>query len=159
MKLVLSAGERTRVADVVRRGDRVRVAFDDGTEAEVRLLSDGGGRFELRYGHARIHAAGVVRGLGRQLWVNGRTFTYHCEGRRATREDPQQRSLTSPLPAVVLEVLVTEGDAVKAGQKLVLLESMKTVLAIQAPRDGVVKSVRCSPGEAIQAEVPLLEME
>jgi 3-methylcrotonyl-CoA carboxylase alpha subunit len=67
--------------------------------------------------------------------------------------------LASALPAVVLEVMVTPGEAVKSGQKLLLLESMKTVLTIQAPRDGVVAAVLCSEGEAVPAGVPLVELE
>lgn len=158
MRLRLTAGGRTRVFGVLRRGDRLLVTFDDGREVALRLLSDGGGRFELERGHQRIHGAGAVQGLSRQLWVNGRTLTYSCDLARAGPDEPGEASLASPLPAVVLEVLVKAGDAVKAGQRLVLLESMKTVLPIQAQRDGIVGAVMCAPGEAVAAGVPLVEL-
>ncbi len=158
MKLTLTAGGQTRTLRIVRRGNQVRVQFEDGREAVVRLLSDGGGVFELEHGHERIHGAGVVHGLQRQLWVNGHQLAYVCQTSRTTPEDTAERSLASALPGVILEILVAEGETVKSGQKLVLLESMKTVITIQAPRDGVIGSVLCAPGEAVPAGVPLLEL-
>jgi len=48
---------------------------------------------------------------------------------------------------------------VAAGDKLILLESMKMVIPIQAPRDGRVARVLCAPGDSVPAGVPLVELE
>jgi glutaconyl-CoA/methylmalonyl-CoA decarboxylase subunit gamma len=50
-------------------------------------------------------------------------------------------TIPAPLPGLVLDVLVKEGDAVKAGQPLLVMEAMKMENQIQAPFDGTVKRV------------------
>jgi biotin carboxyl carrier protein len=59
----------------------------------------------------------------------------------------------------VLEVLVSPGDVVSAGQVLVLLEAMKMELAVHAPADGTVSAVHVSGGELVRAGQPLAEVE
>jgi biotin carboxyl carrier protein len=168
VKVVLRVGERVRRARVLRRGDTLHVAFEDGGEETVRLLAAGrdagtaaAAAFELERGQRRIHGAGVVLGDERQLWVNGRLIRYrrelaHGRGGRGPAED---LGLSSSIPAVVTEVLVETGEHVEAGQKLVLLESMKMVIPIQASRAGTVRAILCSPGDAVEPGVPLIEIE
>ena len=57
--------------------------------------------------------------------------------------------VTSPLPGVILDVLVKEGDAVKQGQTVMMLEAMKMENAIEAPADGVVKSINARKGDSV----------
>ena len=58
-------------------------------------------------------------------------------------------TLTSPLPGTVLDVFVRPGDAVKVGQRLLLLEAMKMENNIDADRDGVVKEVKVNKSDAV----------
>jgi len=55
----------------------------------------------------------------------------------------------SPLPGAILEVCVKVGDTVKAGQVLLILESMKMENNILADRDGKVEKVNCTKGDAV----------
>lgn len=57
--------------------------------------------------------------------------------------------LKSPLPGVILDVMVREGDAVKVGQKLMMLEAMKMENNIEADRDGVVKALKVRKGDSV----------
>lgn len=57
--------------------------------------------------------------------------------------------IKSPLPGVILDVMVREGDAVKTGQKIMLLEAMKMENNIEADRDGVVKSLKVRKGDSV----------
>jgi acetyl-CoA/propionyl-CoA carboxylase biotin carboxyl carrier protein len=57
--------------------------------------------------------------------------------------------LTAPLPGVVLAVRAAPGDAVVAGQSLVVLESMKMELDVAAPHDGVVGAIHVAVGEHV----------
>jgi biotin carboxyl carrier protein len=57
--------------------------------------------------------------------------------------------IKSPLPGTVITVLVKEGDSVKAGQKVMILEAMKMENNIDAEQDGVVKSIKVSQGSAV----------
>lgn len=57
--------------------------------------------------------------------------------------------LKSPLPGVILDVMVREGDSVKVGQRLMLLEAMKMENNIEADRDGVVKTLKVRKGDSV----------
>ncbi|MBQ3733786.1 MAG: acetyl-CoA carboxylase biotin carboxyl carrier protein subunit [Bacteroidales bacterium] len=68
-------------------------------------------------------------------------------------------TLTSPLPGTVLDVFVKPGDAVKVGQRMLLLEAMKMENNIDADRDGVVKEVKVSKSDAVMEGQVLVVFE
>ena len=57
--------------------------------------------------------------------------------------------ITSPLPGVIIEVSVKEGQAVKAGQKVAVIEAMKMENEIQASCDGTVTAVLVNKGDSV----------
>ncbi|MBQ6254884.1 MAG: biotin/lipoyl-binding protein [Bacteroidales bacterium] len=57
--------------------------------------------------------------------------------------------VTSPLPGVIIEVSVKEGQAVKAGQKVAVIEAMKMENEIQASFDGTVTAVLVNKGDSV----------
>ncbi len=78
--------------------------------------------------------------------------------RRAVRGDARQ-SLTAPMPATVLKVLVQPGTLVKKGDAVIILEAMKMELPLRAPADATVAAVNCREGELVQPEVVLVELK
>lgn len=64
--------------------------------------------------------------------------------------------LPSPMQGTILEVKVKEGDSVKAGQTLVILEAMKLENEIKAPNAGTVTSVLVSKGQQVNSKQTLL---
>ena len=64
--------------------------------------------------------------------------------------------VNSPLPGVIVEVCVKEGQAVKAGQKLAVLEAMKMENEIPAPKDGTVTAIHVSKGDSILEGAPVV---
>ncbi|MDE6483395.1 MAG: biotin/lipoyl-binding protein [Rikenellaceae bacterium] len=68
-------------------------------------------------------------------------------------------AIKSPLPGVVLDVFVKEGDAVKTGQRLMLLEAMKMENNIESDRDGVVKSIVARKGDSVLEGDTLITIE
>jgi biotin carboxyl carrier protein len=67
--------------------------------------------------------------------------------------------LKSPLPGVVLEVKVREGDAVKAGQLVMILEAMKMENNIDAHKDGVIKRIEKRQGDSVLEGDTLITIE
>ena len=57
--------------------------------------------------------------------------------------------VTSPLPGVILDVAVKEGDAVKKGDKVIVLEAMKMENVIEATADGVVKEIKVKKSDSV----------
>jgi acetyl/propionyl-CoA carboxylase alpha subunit/acetyl-CoA carboxylase carboxyltransferase component len=64
-----------------------------------------------------------------------------------------------PSPAFVVAVLVAQGDIVRAGDPLVVVESMKMETAITAPYDGVVSSVFAQVNTQVEAGAPLVALQ
>ena len=64
--------------------------------------------------------------------------------------------VASPMPGNILKVNCTQGQAVKAGDILVVLEAMKMENEILAPRDGTVAQVVTSKGSVVDTGAPLV---
>jgi pyruvate carboxylase subunit B len=61
-------------------------------------------------------------------------------------------TVRSPMPGVVVDVLVEPGQVVRAGDGVAILEAMKMENEIRAPRDGVVHSVHVASGQAVSLD-------
>ena len=67
--------------------------------------------------------------------------------------------INAPMPGLVLEINVSEGQEVKENQSLLILEAMKMENVLSSPRDGVIKSIFVKQGEAVDKNALLLEFE
>lgn len=65
----------------------------------------------------------------------------------------------APMPGLVLDVFVEEGDTVEAGQGLLVLEAMKMENELKAPAGGVVRTIHAASGEAVDKDALLIEIE
>ena len=65
--------------------------------------------------------------------------------------------LKAPMPGLVLEVLVKEGDAIKKGEALIILEAMKMENILKSPTDGIIKKVSVKKGVAVEKGQLLIE--
>ncbi|XP_033734872.1 pyruvate carboxylase, mitochondrial-like isoform X2 [Pecten maximus] len=68
-------------------------------------------------------------------------------------------SIGAPMPGTVLEVKVKEGDKISKGDPIVVLSAMKMEMVVNAPADGVVKSVAAELNMKLEGDDLLLEME
>lgn len=161
-KFILTINHEEREFQATRQGEIVTVRQGEETTT-LHIVQVVGAMVllekELPDGRRqRLRLAGVKDGDKRKLWINGR----HLTAERVRQRGGGQRSdgsLAASIPAVVAEILVSVGDQVQDGDKLILLESMKMVIPIQAPYAGVITAVNCTPGESVQAGVALIEME
>ena len=65
-------------------------------------------------------------------------------------------TVSSPLPGVILDVCFKEGDAVKRGQTVMVLEAMKMENAIEATADGTVTAIKVGKGDSVLEGAPLV---
>nr|WP_241095106.1 biotin/lipoyl-containing protein [Marinicauda algicola] len=63
------------------------------------------------------------------------------------------------MPGLVVAVNVAEGQEVKAGEPLVVVEAMKMENVLRAERDGTVKSIHAKAGDSVAADELLIEFE
>jgi biotin carboxyl carrier protein len=167
MKFKVRLNEEEKEIEVIRQGNLLRISYD-GQTTEARLIYSEEAQFVLEIEtpgpddstrRKQIRAAGFHDGDKRQLWANGRLVNYRRVREGTAAQSDAAGSLSASIPAVVSEILVSTGDRVVTGQKLILLESMKMVLPIQAPHDGLVSAIHCTAGEAVQPGFQLIELE
>jgi len=164
MKVKLNLSNSETEIEIARHGADIAVKIGD-KRISGRILQQEGPSLLLALaqpdGSERLlRVAGVAQGDKRQLWVDGRTFDYQrLIDRPAGSGAADTSSLSASIPSVVTQILVEPGDEVAAGDKLILLESMKMIMPIQAPYDGRVTAVQCQSGEAVQPGVPLIEIQ
>lgn len=65
----------------------------------------------------------------------------------------------SPLPGLILDIKVKEGDAVKKGQLILILEAMKMENNINADKDGIVSAIKVSKGDSVLEGTDLIIIE
>jgi biotin carboxyl carrier protein len=68
-------------------------------------------------------------------------------------------SVVAPMPGRVVRLLVSTGDRLTAGQGVVVVEAMKMENELRSNKDGVVREVRCRPGDAVEAGAVLVVIE
>ena len=98
------------------------------------------------------------------VWLDGEVYSFEID-------DPRHRSsaqaagaaaggsVKAQMPGKVLQVSVKVGDAVEAGANLLLMESMKMELAMDAPVAGVVTKVEVSPEQMVSQGDLLVEID
>jgi len=65
--------------------------------------------------------------------------------------------LLSPMPGLLVSLAVSEGDEIKAGEELCIVEAMKMENVLRAQRDGVVQSVKAVPGDSLMVDQVIIE--
>ncbi len=58
-------------------------------------------------------------------------------------------AIKAPMPGLVVDIMVKEGDTIQKGDKVLVLDAMKMENVIQAPGDGVIKSIDITKGSAV----------
>lgn len=98
--------------------------------------------------------------VGDTWWVHydGHTFQFELVEAGASAGD-DEGGLSAPMPGKVLEVMVEVGQAVEAGQTLMILEAMKMEHRIVAASDGTVTAVNFNAGDQVDQGAALLELE
>jgi propionyl-CoA carboxylase alpha chain len=76
------------------------------------------------------------------------------------KEPPDMsKYLLSPMPGLLVSLAVKEGDEVKEGEELAVVEAMKMENSLRAVQDGVVKTVSAEVGDSLVVDQPIIEFE
>jgi acetyl/propionyl-CoA carboxylase alpha subunit len=160
---IVKIDDRDFKVDIERSGSTYRVLLDGkALEAEVILPNR----------HEGILVIGnrsytIAMGSDNSIIVNGEGYSVQVFDEMLLKllksggETVQKKEvvLCAPMPGLVIEVEVKEGDQVKNGQGMVIVEAMKMQNEMKAPRDGVVKKVLVQKGQTVNGKDPLVIIE
>ena len=109
-----------------------------------------------------------------EVTINGKTYKVELEKEEAPAAAAVRRpaaaasgaavptgvmTVKSPLPGSIVKVLVKAGQAVKKGDVLLTMESMKMENNVTAESDGTVKAIYVEPGKTVMQDDKLLDLE
>jgi propionyl-CoA carboxylase alpha chain len=95
--------------------------------------------------------------------IEVRAYVYTASEAAAARLMPLKKAADSgkalrcPMPGLVISVAVTEGQEVKAGDTLAVVEAMKMENVLRAERDGVVKTIKAKAGDSLAVDAVIME--
>jgi biotin carboxyl carrier protein len=154
--------------DVTIHGESVTI---DGETLRAKIQDLPGTPMQLVTIGESVHRVHAIRGNEKGAYdvsVHGFRFAVEAldERSRAIRElsggsakAAGPAHLLAPMPGLIVRVNIGEGDHVRAGQGLVVMEAMKMENELRAPVDAKVKRIMVSAGSAVEKGAMILEME
>ena len=161
---LLIDGEVRRILVELSDGKIVVSEGDQALEAEVRRIS--ANELKLRRGDRSVRVFLARDGTRTFVALDGRQYVV-----AESRDDPGRSGggddltaggslrVKAPMPGKVTKVAVSEGEAVRKNQTLVIVEAMKMENEIKTSIDGVVSKVHVAVGDLVDAERALVEVE
>ena len=166
MKLEVQIGGRTRSVELAREAhpddaERLRwVCRLDGRPVEVDVVEVAAGTYSILLA-GQSYEVRVRPGVGGGLIVQTADEEIPVEvldprawrGRRSAQgvEAEGRQQIMAPMPGKVVRVLVKQGDAVEAGQGIVVVEAMKMQNEIRSPKSGTLERLHVKEGQAVNA--------
>jgi biotin carboxyl carrier protein len=116
----------------------------------------------------RSHESYIYQGDDNwQVLLRGRLYPVTVEDEREMRlraaagggvAETGEYHLRAPMPGLVVAIPVTEGQEIKKGQVILILESMKMQNELKSPRDGIIGRIRVKSGESVEQKQTLLSV-
>lgn len=161
MKKIFRLGESEHTCSL-RRGAEGLVLDTEAGPLPCALQPLGAARYRVSAGEEQAEA--LIARHGERIWVRLRGRTHIIDA-----VDPLDAlaaagrhggdGAQAPMPGTIVSVLVQPGAEVRAGQDLVVMESMKLEVTIRAPHDGRIAAVHCAPGDQVPLKFTLVSFE
>jgi propionyl-CoA carboxylase alpha chain len=164
-------GESEIALDITREGDALVVRFEAaGKSGPTHALTSAwepgdpvwSGTIDGR--PISVQVRPVLNGFDLfHRGVETRAYVYTEREAAAARLMPPKKVADSgkavrcPMPGLVVSISVSEGQEVKAGETLAVVEAMKMENVLRAERDGVVKAIKAKPGDSLAVDAVIME--
>lgn len=157
---VESGSNRSAHQVALVRGATTRILVD-GAEFDVQGRPCIDGAFEIRVGDRIARAQVVQKGDVAYVQVLGRTWkiTVHDPVRESGSSEGQGLHCMAPMPGAIVDVKVKRGEQVSKGQTLVVIESMKMQVNLDAESDGIVEDVCYELGQTFDRDAVLVRLK
>jgi 3-methylcrotonyl-CoA carboxylase alpha subunit len=153
-------GEQYDVTLYGRHGEW-RLQVGDGSPSSVERIPGTAAETVVRLGDDSAVMRIAVKGETAYIRAFGRTFALSVVDpveQAALETGSRANSARAPMPGVVVETKVAVGDRVIRGQPLMIIESMKILTVVSAPRDGQVAEIHFEPGASFDKNAVLVTL-
>jgi biotin carboxyl carrier protein len=164
MKYITTVEDKQFLVEII---DEKHISVD-GKVYEVDFESVSGQPVYSLIVDGKSHESYVAQGEDNwQVLLRGRLYPVTVEDEREKRlrsaagggvVETGEYLLKAPMPGLVVTIPVEEGQAIKKGQVLLILESMKMQNELKSPRDGSIGRIRIKPGETVEQKQTLLSV-
>lgn len=144
----------------LRLGHQVTLEIDGHLlDARLQWQGDNQGELIVNGSARRVYFAQD----GNALYIHFAGKTWHIEAQdefsSAGGNDASAGQIRAPMPGVVVENNITQGDTVELGQNLLLIESMKLQTEIKSSVAGIVRAIGFSQGDNFDKGAVLVDIE
>lgn len=133
------------------------------TGVPVALATRGEHAYELTVHDASQRVFVATRGDDVHVHLDGDTYllrySHSLERFAGQSVEADAAVARAPMPGAVIAVAVQQGEAVRRGQALLVIESMKMETTIAAPCDGIVQALHAAVGQTFERDAPLVTIE
>jgi biotin carboxyl carrier protein len=164
MRYLTTIGEKTYTIDVNRENE---VVLDNAPQQlDLRAIDDAG-LYSMLINNQSYEVLVEESDGEYRVLINGVLYHAQVADERAKRlaeaagafnNTSGEATMKSPMPGLIVAVPVKEGDVVKKGQVVLILESMKMENELKAPRDGTVTGIKVLPRQAVEQGQALLTL-
>ncbi|SFB25687.1 3-methylcrotonyl-CoA carboxylase alpha subunit [Collimonas sp. OK607] len=132
--------------------------FDAQTFKQMTVLEQDGNAIEISLGDRTVAGTVVREGEQFHVFYGGSQYTlgYVDPLLHAGDTEAEGGRLTAPMPGKIVALLVTQGEQVKKGAPLLIMEAMKMEHTIAAPADGLVEELLYTVGDQVSESAQLL---
>jgi len=164
--------DEIHLIDVVKKANQKNTAYEVQYEGETYTVETdwviGEPLFQAKINNEKACFQVQREGLWYQLYHRGaRTDVLvttpanaRLQGYMLKKEPPDlSKLLLSPMPGLLMKMVVTEGMEVKAGEELVIIEAMKMENVLRAEQDGVIAKIKAEVGDSLMVDQVIIEFE
>jgi propionyl-CoA carboxylase alpha chain len=141
----LGGGHRHRLQSDWKPGDPVWSGTVDGKPATVQIATVPNG-FDLAY-----------RGAQARAYVFTESEAAYARLMPVKKAADSGKALLCPMPGLVVSIAVAEGQEIKAGETLAVVEAMKMENVLRAERDATVKKIHAKKGDSLAVDAVIME--
>lgn len=137
------------------------VRIGDAAAQPAALTGSDSGDWTIQLGEAGTSLR--VKTKGEMIYIRafGRTFELRIVNpveQASQRSGGARNRARAPMPGVVVDIHVAEGEEAAKGQPMMTIESMKILTAIPAPRQGRVNKIHFKPGQSFEKGAVLVTL-
>jgi biotin carboxyl carrier protein len=162
MKYQTTVGDKTYEIEITNDGE----LFVNGERRSVDFLPLGDALYSMiRETNSHQVLVDVIDGFEHEVLLGGRQYTVNVMDERSLLlgsrrgggvTETGEVSIKAPMPGLIVDIPVSEGEAVTKGQTVIILESMKMQNELKAPRDGTVQRISVEAGQSVEQKKILI---